>query len=174
MRHALISAIVLSALALPLPASGKMWTYKNWWINADGGKCEARTGREGWYYLEVRANRSGPKPPKRYPLVTFSTVGIRGVAPSIKDGETVRFVVDSGLSLTARGVVRAHDPGIYTGEADIAPRDRQRLLKAMRHGRYVDIFKGRERLLRASLSGFTAAYGKMAEQCRFSTVGVIK
>ena len=170
--------IVLAALVAATPAMADgFWSYKDWIVTARSGAsgidCTARGGREGWPGLWVETSSADTKPPALYPRVRYAEIGIRGIAPDMKNGEAIRFVVDGGASFATTASVGLDSEGIPRAEAILKRSDSQPLLAAMRRGNRVDIMSGGKRLQRISLSGFTASYGKMAEQCRFKTVGVI-
>lgn len=171
-------AAALCALAAP-SAAFESWSYKDWFVFTDtseGGRvveCTAQTGPDGGPFIRVITSDADTKPPGLYPAVGYLEPGLRGVPTDLQDGDRVRFVLDDGRVFEAIGAATLTSEGIPQGLAMMEFAGRQPLLQAMRNGRRVDVMRGSEMLLGASLSGFTAAYGKLAEQCRFPTVGVI-
>lgn len=160
-------------------AQAEFWTYKDWTVvtqSKQGGRvtaCDARGGPEGWPQLMVETSDVDTKPPALFPSVSYSEPGFRGVTFSVKDGDRLDFVFDDGAAFEAHVGVGVDAEGIPYARAVLEHEDRRPMLGKMRTGSFVDVMRGGERLSRYSLSGFTAAYGKIAEQCRFSTVGVI-
>lgn len=177
LRYA-VAAILGLFVASDSLAEG-FWSYKDWIATAGPGgngpsiTCMARGGQEGWPYIQVDTSNADSRPPDVYPRVFYSEIGMRGIAPEMTNGAPIRFVLDTGQSFTAYASIGVDAYAIPSAVAVLDHADRQPMLKAMRQGSHVDVMEDGKRLMRISLSGFTAAYGKIAEQCGFPTVGVI-
>lgn len=179
MRRLLVLPLLLAAIA-PASASEQWWEYRDWRVHVatvDTGEdlrvtCRAATGGDGDPVLAIEISNGDVLPPSMFPPVAIEEYAPRGYATLLQDGDTVRFVLDSGSF--GEGYVRAgHDAGIPFAVGVSDEMDTLALLQGMRRGDRLAVFRGGDLVYTASLAGFTAAYGKVAEQCGFPTTGVI-
>jgi hypothetical protein len=123
--------------------------------------------------IEVSNGDAGP--PDFYPVPILKDVVIRGYPTVLKDGQQVVFKVDDGTDVFGT-VISGYDESEFPWViAQPTQNDSLRLLQAMRLSNQVSfIVDGEPFHFNASLAGFTASYGKIAEQCAFPTAGVIE
>lgn len=156
-------------------------TYYDWRAivtQVSGGEetwreCRAVTGGDGDPVLEISFRQYDAGPPDFYPSVTIREHASRGYDTLMKDGDAVTFVFDDGDSYPARATAGFDAEGFRNAQATPAQDVTLYVLQGMRRAGLLDIVAPGGRLYSASLRGFTAAYGKIAEGCGFSTIGVI-
>ena len=178
---AAMAAVSAAVLVTPASAENEYWDYRDWHTvreSVDTGEdlrvtCSARTGGDGYPVLSVSLTNGDVPPPDAYPSVILEEHAPRGHATVMKDGETINFIFDDGDSAQATAYGYLDNDGFAVAEAMMKSEDSLRVLQAMRRNGQIDIVGGGKLIYTASLNGFTAAYGKMAEACSFSTVGVI-
>ncbi|MFQ1702855.1 hypothetical protein ACJ5NV_19935 [Loktanella agnita] len=169
---------------LPAAASGETqyWDYKDWRIivdTVDTGEdlrvtCRAMTGGDGLRSLAIEVSNGDTLPPDHYPAPVLHESAPRGYDTVMQDGQRVLF--QFSLDDLTEGFVTAglNDEGIKVATARAHEGDSLWMLQTMRTGDMLSVTLEGELVYRASLSGFTAAYGKIAEQCGFPTTGVIE
>lgn len=178
---------LLAMYAPSVAAPGtQVWDYKDWTVAVeavDTGEdlritCRAWTGGDGQPRLVIEVSNGDALPPHHYPLPHLYESAPRGHRTMLFDGAWVMFEVDvlvePDLPWRAEGEAQAwyDDDGILQAVARPFG-DGLDLLAVMREAGTLWVTLDSEVVYAASLSGFTAAYGKMAEQCGFPTVGVI-
>ncbi len=135
--------------------------------------CRAVTGGDGYPVLEINARQYDAGPPDFYPHVTLHEHAPRGYDTLMKDGDSVTFGFDDGDSYPATATAGFDEEGFRTAQASPAQQAMLYVLQGMRRAGQLDITAPGGVAYTASLRGFTAAYGKIAEACEFSTMGVI-
>ena len=158
------------------------WDYRDWSVaveSYDTGEdwrvnCTAWTGGDGMPTLRIEVSNGDVLPPYSYPAPTLHETAPRGYDTMMHDGDRVLFEFD--LDTVTEGFVTAgyDDDGILNATVQAHEADSLWLLQTMRHGDTLWVTLDGEVVYGASLSGFTAAYGKIAEQCGFPTKGVIQ
>lgn len=135
--------------------------------------CTAMTGGDGDPSLRIEISNGDALPPSYYPVPVLYEGAPRGYPTMMQDGQRVLFTFDDA-SLT-EGFVSAgfDDQGFAWAQAHAHDSDSLWLLQQMRQLNTLWVTLDGEIVYEASLNGFTAAYGKIAEQCGFSTAGVI-
>ncbi|MBO6509051.1 MAG: hypothetical protein JJ979_11350 [Roseibium sp.] len=98
---------------------------------------------------------------------------MRGHRTVLQNGQTVNFVFDDGDSAQASVYADLDQDGFAFAETSFPFEDNQRVLQAMQRNGLIDIVGPEGLVYSASLSGFTASYRKVAEQCGFPVDGVI-
>ncbi|AXS40810.1 hypothetical protein [Breoghania sp. L-A4] len=182
---AIIAALTGAAALLSVPASADMqyWHYHDWTVRAQtlgtGADirvtCIAYTGGNGYPVLSATLTKGDAGPPEAYPGVAVEEYPPQHQATRMRNGETIRFVFDDGHSATAKAVTGVYDDDFAEAQAGFSTMSENLgVLQAMRGGGQVEIMRGQESIYTASLTGFIEAYGKMAEICDFSTVGMIE
>ncbi|MDO6591099.1 hypothetical protein DS901_15675 [Loktanella sp. D2R18] len=175
---------VIAALAM-LPtqtvADTQYWNYGDWSVRVetvDTGEdlrvfCAASTGGDGLPALRIEVSNGDALPPHYYPAPVLHEFAPRGHTTMMQDGQRVLFEFD--LDTVSEGFVQAglDEDGIMQARASVHGGDNLWLLQNMRHAEMLWIKLDDEVVYGASLAGFTASYGKIAEQCGFSTIGVI-
>lgn len=177
----LLCALVLLG-ALPAQADDQYWDYGDWTVyveSYDTGEdwrvnCRASTGGDGGPSLSISLSNGDASPPHYYPQPTLYEHAPRGHTTFMRDGARVLFEFD--MDWRTEGFVTAgyDNEGFAEAAARAHQGDSLSILRTMRHAGTMWVTMDGEIVYEASLSGFTAAYGKMAEQCGFSTVGVIE
>lgn len=175
----------LSVAAQPMLASaGRIvedHAYKDWRaivLESEGGEetwrdCIAMTGGDGLPVLEVVARQYDAGPPYSFPLVQIREQAPRHYSTLLQEGGRVDFVFDDGDSYSGTAFNDVVEDVFQSGTASPPVEDMLYVLQGMRRAGQLDVSFEGQLLLEASLSGFTAAYGKIAEACEFSTMGVI-
>lgn len=177
-----LGAAFAGTLAMPAAASEKYWDYRDWTTTAetiDTGEdirttCSARTGGDGYPVVYATQSNGDAGPPDAYPSVLIEERAPRHNKTVMQDGDRIVFLFDDGDSATTTAVGGLDDDGFAYATAEFYSPNSQLVLQAMRRNGQIEILRGRDIVYTASLNGFTAAYGKMAEACGFSTIGVIE
>lgn len=135
--------------------------------------CAIHTGGAGAPALYAAYSDQDAGPPRAFPFVALRESAPRGYRTRMRDGDPALFVFDDGVAIP--GVVRAgvNDAGESFAEAQIEAAQFQGALKGMRRARSLLVIAAGQVVARASLNGFTAAYGEMAKHCGFTTAGVL-
>ena len=163
-------------------APTEFFHYKSWHVMIQDTSntehsittCLAYTGTEGTTGITISTEMRDGEPPFTLPSILI------GDAPLEEDGATpadasiyVSFDDGRGLAvdgqrwIDANGALQAN--ALFYDDRLLLP-----LLRAMRGGREIYVSTDDRLVARHSLMGFTAAYGKIAEQCRFSADNVIR
>jgi hypothetical protein len=177
---------LFTALALCSPAvcqaDVQYFDYKDWSViveTVDTGEdmrmtCRAFTGGDGMPSMGFEMSNGDAGPPAAYPVPTLREVIYRGYPTPFQDGLQVTFVPDNGAVTTGQVSVGFDESDFPWAIAQPAQNDSLQLLQSMRRSHAMSFtIAGEPFHFTASMSGFTAAYGKMAEQCEFSIIGVI-
>ncbi len=171
-------SVSLLALAWALPAhAAQHWTYKDWQVfvedhiseEDDYVFCSARTGGDGDPVLAVEVFSGDAGPPFHYPMAYVWESSPRSYPTLLQTGQTVDFIFDFDRSFHISAVANSwiNDEGIAEASSGVGHLDQLPMLRAMQQGSFVEIWVGNDMLYEASLSGFTAAYGKMMDECGF-------
>ncbi len=135
--------------------------------------CTAKTGGDGSPTLYVTLSNGDGGPPYYYPPLSLREGAARGYRTQMQDGDPVNFVFDDGAAFPGAVSGGFDEEGFAYAIAEIAPAFSLPALQGMRRAKSLLVVSGGKVVSQLSLNGFTAAYGKMAEACSFSTVGVI-
>lgn len=165
----------------PLLADTQYWDYKDWHVaveTIDTGQdlrvtCTGWTGGDGLPSLRLSLSNGDAGPPTFYPQPTFYETAPRHYPTRLQDGQRVMFEFDADWRTEGFVDAGLTDEGIAYAQARAHQIDSLGLLQVMRQAGTLWITHEGEIAGAFSLSGFTAAYGKMAEECGFSTVHVI-
>lgn len=157
------------------------WSHADWQLSVrqvesqedDHSNCRAWTGGDGEPIVEFQHYTGDAGPPYGYPLLTVNEYAPRGYDTLIQDGDQVLMVFDDGTMFMAEGATLINDDGIKEAFASPQYDKAQSILQAMQRGNRLSISVGGQVLYLASMNGFSAVYGKMAEVCNFSTEGVL-
>ena len=173
----LISAAVLAAMTAS-PTFANEWSYKDWRVSVTPHEsaqdsyvyCRASTGGDGDPVLELNVFSGDAGPPYSYPMAVVVERAPRGYATAVQQGQPVDFIFDfdRSFAISAQAASWFDQEGIATAGTNLQTQDRLPMLRAMKQGSWVEIWTGSNMLYEASLSGFTAAYGKMMDECGFS------
>ncbi|WP_106745083.1 hypothetical protein [Yoonia maritima] len=172
---------VLTLLPVAAYADIEYWDYNDWRViieTVDTGEdtrvfCTALTGGDGMPSLRIDVSNGDALPPAYYPAPTLYETAPRGYETLMKDGQRVLFEFDPDNITEGFVTAGFDDDGIRFAYAQAHQDDSLWLLQSMRQAAQLWITLDGEVVYGASLAGFTASYGKIAEQCGFSTVGVI-
>ncbi|MBT2129978.1 hypothetical protein [Aliiroseovarius lamellibrachiae] len=162
-------------------AETEYWDYKDWHVAAesiDTGEdlrvsCTAWTGGDGMPSLRLEQSNGDAGPPSYYPQPYMHETAARHYPTFLQDGQRVMFEFDADWR--TEGFVQAGftEEGLAYADARAHQGDSLGLLQTMRRAGTLWVTLDGEIAGEFSMSGFTAAYGKMAEQCGFSTQDVI-
>ncbi|MEO9648484.1 MAG: hypothetical protein ABJ360_21430 [Roseobacter sp.] len=172
-------AALISATAAQ--AGDQYWEYQDWTVHVqtvDTGQdvrvtCRASTGGDGDPILFLTQSNGDAGPPYHYPQPTLLENAPRGYSTLMREGARVLFQFDVDWYTEGFALAGFTQEGIMQAVAQAHPGDSLGLLQTMRRAGTLWVTMDGEVVYAASLSGFTAAYGKMAEQCGFPSVGVI-
>lgn len=183
MKHVLFALAAVASLGFGGSANADdlYFSYKDWNVTVesiDTGEdlrisCRMSTGGDGDPVVVIDISNGDGLPPYDYPGVMFTSQAPRGYSTGIDDGETITFVFDDGDQIAATAYKSVVDGAYEYAETSFPLADKQRVLQAMQRNSTVDIISKQQVMYTASLSGFTAAYRKIAEQCGFPVTGVI-
>lgn len=182
MRSHLVSLITLSCTALlPLSAAAQYWEYGDWRVSVEvqettehvSRTCSAITGGDGLPSLGLSVYDLDAGPPVDYPAPKLSEHAIRGHPTQVQNGQAVAFVFDQ--QAVFYGIVNGYFDSDGFAHSETQPRwqDTINMLLWMKAGQSIDIrtvqpYGPGDQILQVSLRGFTAAYGKMMDECGFS------
>jgi hypothetical protein len=154
-------------------ADWRVWAFYESSEQDDWVRCEAVTGGDGDPTIVVYTTTRDVRPPDMFPWVWLEESAPRGYDTLMQDGDVVAFAFADGPVFEAL-VSAAYDAdGIRVARAEIDELDNQAALRALRDGDRLRIIRDGAVVYDASLAGFTASYGKMAEHCDFPVGGVI-
>lgn len=135
--------------------------------------CAATTGGDGDPVIVVSISDGDAFPPHGWPSVVLYESAPRGHQTALRSGDAVGFAFDGGAA-TPGLTSDAYDPDGILWAIAMPDGDRmQETLRLMRERSAMVVVGPRGAAASASLTGFTAAYGWMAQECGFSTRGVI-
>lgn len=177
MRVLMISLALATAPAFPVAAiGGDYWNYKDWHVSVnriDTGEdlritCYAHTGGDGdpVWALEVSNGDAGP--PDFFPAPRIIEIAPSHHQTAMQDQQAVRFQFDTGSSIQGEASAYINDEGFFQAEGAPLPNSVLSMLMSMRRSDSVEAHIGPNVIATASLAGFTAAYGKMMDECGFS------
>ncbi len=154
------------------------WTYGDWTVHVDAfdtgedwrTTCAAWTGGDGDPTLRLETSNGDAGPPDDYPRVTLHESAPRGYNTQMQNGQAITLIIDQELDYYALVDAYYDEDGIVQAEAQVRWQDAAYILLSMKSGSQMDMrlmspIKVSERIYLASLSGFTAAYGKMMDSC---------
>ena len=161
--------------------------YKDWQANAetfvteDGELrtiCSIRTGGDGDDSITVSISNGDALPPAAMPYVEYQEATARGYPTYLQENQIVLWVINSGdtnRSYESSSYVGLDEEGIPYANVSGNGQE-QDILRGFAKGDKVvllDDYSGGD-LYVGSLSGFSAAYRKMAAWCGFSPDSVLK
>jgi len=169
--------LALALAAAPaLPATAGYWNYNDWHVSTDRfdtGEdirvtCYAHTGGDGdpVWALEISNGDAGP--PDFFPAPRLVEVAPRHHQTMMYDNQAIEFVFESGPTVPAQAMAYVNEDGLFQAESSPPHNSVLMMLMAMRRGTTVEALGDREVIATASLKGFTAAYGKMMDECGFT------
>lgn len=175
-----LTAVLAGFLAMPAAADG-YWEYRDWRVfteTVDTGEdlrttCTALTGGDGLPSLRLSVSNGDAGPPDAYPEPALFESAPRGHSTLMQDGMAVAFVFDRQAAFYGIADGWFDDEGFAQAEARPRWQDALNMLRWMKAGQSLDIrlmhpYQEGRQVMEASLSGFTAAYGKMMDECGFS------
>ncbi len=172
-------SLALATLAA-LPATAQSWEYGAWRVYAatqdttehSSRSCTAITGGDGLPSLSLSVMNLDAGPPDDYPEPTLHESAARGYSTQLQNGQAVGFVFDGQAAFY--GIADGYLGADGFAQAVVSPRwqDTINMLLWMKAGQNIDIrtvqpYGAGEQVMQVSLSGFTAAYGKMMDECGF-------
>ncbi len=175
-----LMAALAGLLALPAAADG-YWEYRDWRAfseTIDTGEdlrrtCTAVTGGDGLPSLRLTISNGDGGPPDHYPEPMLYENAPRGHGTQVQNGLAVAFVFDRQAAFYGIANGWFDEEGFAHAEAGPRWQDALRMLRWMKAGQALEIrllhpYQEGAVVMNASLSGFTAAYGKMMDECGFS------
>ncbi|MFW8594602.1 hypothetical protein [Cribrihabitans neustonicus] len=171
----LLFALGLAAAATA-PAAAEYWSYRDWHTLVEAvatgedlrRSCTAYTGGDGMPTLRIEVSDGDGGPPDFYPMARVTETAPRHYSTLMEPGQTVEFLFDHGGAAYGSASVWTSREGLISAESQLQPAMHLPMLLMMRSGSQVEIRTGGKPLLTASLNGFTAAYGRMMDECGFS------
>ncbi len=166
---------------LPLPAAAQYWEFGDWRVSVETQEtsehssqtCTALTGGDGIPSLSLSVYSLDGGPPDDYPKPTLRESAIRGHPTLAQNGQAVGFVFDQQAAFY--GIANGYFDADGFAHSETAPRwqDTVNMLLWMKADQSIDIrtvqpYGPGVPIMQASLRGFTAAYGKMMDECGFS------
>lgn len=175
------SCLALALTFLPaLPATAQYWEFGDWRVFVEiqettehtSRTCTALTGGDGEPSLRLSVYDLDAGPPSDYPAPMLHESAIRGHSTLVQNGQAVGFVFDQQAAFY--GIANGYFDADGFAHAEAAPRwqDTPNMLRWMKAGQTIDIrtvqpYGPGQAIMQASLRGFTAAYGKMMDECGF-------
>jgi hypothetical protein len=183
---AFMSGLLATQAGAQTDPQHQYWDFKDWRVmvtKVDTGEdfriiCRAWTGGDGDPTFGLEVSNGDALPPDHYPMPSLRESAPRGYGTMMRDGAWLLFEadvlvdVDTPWRVDATARTWRDEDGFLQAEA-YPNGDGLDLLRVMREAGKMWITMDGEVVYGASLSGFTAAYGKIAEQCGFPTTGVI-
>ncbi|WP_293576804.1 hypothetical protein [Phaeobacter sp.] len=170
----------LACGAAPALASD-YWEYQDWSVAVedriteehDWRDCSAWTGGDGDPIVRLEVTQDDIGPPESYPQLHYREIAPRGYPTHVVHGQAIGFIIDNQAVFYAIADGDINDEGLAEVSALARWNDALNLIRWMQAGTTLDVhivrpYDGGETALRASLAGFTAAYGKMMDACGFS------
>jgi hypothetical protein len=175
------SCLLCGAASVQAASAQGFWSYKDWNVSAeliqseedDHLQCVVFTGGDGLPTVSATFFSGDAGPPYSYPEVKVEERAIRGYATVMENGDPISFTFDDGYVTGAAVDAGFDEDGFAVAFGRIAAEDNLSALKAMRRNAEVTVSGPAYEVIKVSLSGFSAAYLKMAEVCGFSTEGVL-
>jgi hypothetical protein len=174
------AALTAAFAALPASADG-YWEYRDWRAfseTIDTGEdlrrtCTAVTGGDGLPSLSLTITNGDAGPPAAYPEPRLHESAPRGHPTQVQDGLAVAFVFDRQAAYYGIADGWLDEEGFAHAEAGPRWKDALAMLRWMKAGQSLEIrllhpYQEGPVVMTASLSGFTAAYGKMMDECGFT------
>lgn len=182
----LIASLLSGQAAAGTAPQPQYWDFKDWRVMVeafDTGEddrviCKAWTGGDGDPDFGLEVSNGDVLPPDYYPAPTLSERAPRGHGTMMTDGAWILFEADvlvdadTPWRVDATAQTWRDEEGFQQAQATPNGGGLD-MLRVMRRAGKMWITMNGEVVYGASLSGFTAAYGKIAEQCGFPTTGVI-
>jgi hypothetical protein len=177
----IVVASVACCLASTALSSEQFFSFKDWNVQVetvDTGEdlritCSMWTGGDGNPSVGFSISNGDALPPSIFPNVQLTERAIRGYPTVLQNEQKVNWVFDDGDSAQASVYADFDQEGFAFAETNFPYEDNQRVLQAMQRNGLIDIVGPGGLVYSASLSGFTASYRKVAEQCGFTVEGVI-
>jgi len=176
------SCLLSSAAMVQAVPAQDFWSYKDWNVSVelvpseedDYRQCVIFTGGDGLPTVSAEFFTGDAGPPYSYPEVKVTERAIRGYATVMKNGDPMSFIFDDGSVIRGEAEAILDEDGFAVAFARVGQQDNLLALQAMRGNAEVTVSGPGYEVMAASLSGFSAAYLKMAEVCGFSTEGVFE
>ncbi|MFW8636342.1 hypothetical protein [Cribrihabitans pelagius] len=171
-----LALATVTAAPAAAAAAADYWSYRDWHTMVevvDTGEdlrrsCTAYTGGDGMPTLRIEVSNGDAGPPYHYPVTRVRETAPRHYLTQMQPGQTVEFLFDDGGAAYGSTSVWINREGLASAESRLDPSAHLPMLQMMKSGRWVEIRADGVPLLTASLDGFTAAYGKMMDECGFS------
>ncbi|MEK0164138.1 hypothetical protein VWX97_17995 [Phaeobacter sp. JH18-32] len=172
----------LALTLLPLPAfSSDYWEYQDWSVAADmrvteehdWRDCTAWTGGDGLPLLRLTVTEGDVGPPETYPQLELFESAARHYPTQVQNGQAIGFIIDQKAVFYGIADAEINEEGIAEARAMVRWMDALNTILWMQDGDRMEVrtvvpYGAGEMVLDASLAGFTAAYGKMMDECGHS------
>lgn len=164
------------ACAPALPAAANYWSYEDWHVSTeqvDTGEdlrvtCYAHTGGDGDPVWSLEVSNGDAGPPDFFPAPRLIEIAPSHHQTVMYDRQAIEFRFDSGTTFHSQAVGYVNDEGLFQAETAPPHNAVLSMLIAMRRGSTLEAYGDQQVIATASLNGFTAAYGKMMDECGFS------
>lgn len=174
----LIAMALAAAPALPAAAAAddNYWHYDDWHVSVDRidtGEdlrvtCYAHTGGDGNPVWAVEVSNGDAGPPEYFPTPRLIEIAPGRHQTTMYNQQAIEFTFDSGSSIHGEAVAYINDDGFFQAESAPKYSSVLSMLISMRRGTSVEARADGQIIATASLKGFTAAYGKMMDECGFA------
>lgn len=186
MRNILMTKYALLSAGLGLALVGQAqadeyWEYGDWRVeitDEDTGEgyrryCSARTGGDGLPVIALEVSDGDAGPPTVYPQPMYQESAPRGHRTAIGNAQGVAFVFDRQGAFFAVADGGVDGEGFAYVTAEPRWQDAKNMLLWMQYASQMEVlaldaYQASTQVYVASLSGFTAAYGKMMDSCGFT------
>ena len=172
---------LVAVLAAPPVVAEDYWEFGDWRVYVEVSQtlehtvrtCAALTGGDGLPSLNLEVNNLDAGPPTDYPEPFLLENAPRGNSTQVQNGQAVGFVVDGQAAFYGIANGYSDENGFLFARVEPRWQDTVNMLKWMKVGQNIDIrtvhpYGAGEQVLLVSLKGFSAAYGKMMDECGFS------
>ncbi len=172
----------LTLMLLPLPTlASDYWEYQDWSVAADmriteehdWRDCTAWTGGDGLPLLRMTVTQGDVGPPETYPQLELFASAPRHYPTQVQNGQAIGFVIDREAVFYGIANAEINEEGLAEASAQVRWMDALNSILWMQNGQRMEVrtvvpYAAGEMVLDASLAGFTAAYGKMMDECGHS------
>lgn len=177
----LATTCACAVLGASYASASDYWEYQDWSVAAaeriteehDWLDCTAWTGGDGDPLIRLEVTRDDVGPPESYPQLTLTSVSPRGLAPLMPNGQAVGFLIDQQVVFYGLAYTDFNEDGLLETTVQVRWDNALDVIRWMQAGTHLDAhlvrpYDGGQHIMRVSLAGFTAAYGKMMDACGHS------
>ncbi|MBU2866052.1 hypothetical protein [Pacificibacter marinus] len=175
--------IICTTLTLPSVgvAQGDYWEFGDWRVmvdEVDTGEdlrrtCTMVTGGDGDMSAVLTISNGDAGPPDYFPELMISDHAIRHHSTVLKQDAPLYLHFDDEDVIDGSIIQYIDAEGFQHAEARFPQAHSQWVLLAMKRNNQMDVMMNNTRVHVFSLSGFSASYLKMVDECGFTDMGVL-